>query len=192
MSEKTHSTDEPAIRTLATREVYRNAWLRLHEDRVVRANGREGIYGWVDKDDCAIILPIDGDRIWLVEQYRYTIRERVWELPQGGWERSDVDPEELARGELREETGLRAGRMTPLGFFWVAYGFARQRQFVYLAEELTQGERDLDEEEQDLIVADFSISDFENMLADGRIKDSSALSAWTLYQTYLKRNKKGE
>jgi len=36
----------------------------------------------VDKDDCAIILPIDNGRVWLVEQFRYTIQERALELPQ--------------------------------------------------------------------------------------------------------------
>ena len=55
----------------------------------------------------AIILPIEKDRVWLVEQFRYTIQERALELPQGGWEMEVDDPEELARGELKEETGLR-------------------------------------------------------------------------------------
>ena len=100
-----------AIRTLSTREVYRNPWLRLREDTIERSNGSSGIYSVIDKQDCAIILPIEGDHIWLVEQFRYTIAERALELPQGGWEADNVDPEELARGELREETGLRAGRM---------------------------------------------------------------------------------
>ena len=101
-----------AIRTLTTREVYRNPWLRLREDAIERNNGAQGIYSVVDKQDCAIIMPIDGDHIWLVEQYRYTIGERALELPQGGWEADNVDPEALARGELKEETGLTAGRMT--------------------------------------------------------------------------------
>ncbi len=53
---------------------------------------RSGIYGVVEKHDGAIILPIDGDRIWLVEQFRYTIQERALELPQGGWERESTIP----------------------------------------------------------------------------------------------------
>src|SRR6185312_13510486 len=88
-----------SIRTLSSREVYRNPWLRLKEDQIERSNGNKGIYGVVEKDDCAVILPIDGDRIYLVEQFRYTIGRRALELPQGGWERPDVAPEELARGE---------------------------------------------------------------------------------------------
>src|SRR6202167_1032327 len=97
-----------SIRTLSTREVYRNRWLRLREDQIERSNGVPGIYGVVEKDDCAIIIPLEGSTLYLIEQFRYTIQQRSLELPQGGWETADVNPEELARGELREETGLTA------------------------------------------------------------------------------------
>src|ERR1700761_3102798 len=69
-------------------------WLSLREDEIERANGTRGIYGVVDKHDCAAILPIDGDHIWPVEQYRYTIGERALELPQGGWESEINNPED--------------------------------------------------------------------------------------------------
>src|SRR6202046_4255689 len=141
-----------AIRTLSTREVYRNPWLRLREDAIERNNGAQGIYSVVDKQDCAIILPIDGDHIWLVEQYRYTIGERALELPQGGWEADNVVPEELARGKLRGETGLLAGPMQQLPWMWIAYGFARQRQFVFVAEDLKPGPHERDAEESDMEV----------------------------------------
>src|SRR5208282_3086928 len=122
-----------SIRTLSSREVYRNPWLRLREDQIERSNGLHGVYSVVDKDDCAIILPIQGDTIFLVEQFRYTVQQRCLELPQCGWETPDVDPEELARGELREETGLVASSMTYLGMMWIAYGFTKQKQHIYLA-----------------------------------------------------------
>ena len=73
-----------SIRTLSSREVYRNPWLRLKEDQIERSNGNKGIYGVVEKDDCAVILPIEGDRIYLVEQFRYTIGRRALELPRAG------------------------------------------------------------------------------------------------------------
>ena len=71
------------------------------------------------------------------QQFRYTIQQRSLELPQGGWETADVNPEDLARGELREETGLTAASMTFLGTLWIAYGFARQKLHVFLATGLT-------------------------------------------------------
>jgi ADP-ribose pyrophosphatase len=173
-----------AIRTLSSREIYRNQWLRLREDAIERTNGTHGIYGVVDKQDCAVILPIDGDHIWLVEQFRYTIGERALELPQGGWEADNVDPEALARGELREETGLTAGRMTELPWMWIAYGFARQRQHVFVAEELSMGAHERDTEEVDMEVIRLPISTFERKLSTGEIRDVCTLAAWTSYQLW--------
>lgn len=175
------------IRTLSSREIYRNPWMRLREDRILRSSGQEGLYGVVEKDDCAIILPVEGDAVYLVEQFRYTIGQRCLEFPQGGWETPDVDPEELARGELREETGLKAGQMIRLGMQWIAYGFTRQRQFVYLATELTPGETDPDPEEDDLVLHKMKIADFEQRLLDGQIQDASTLGAWGLYQLWRAR-----
>jgi ADP-ribose pyrophosphatase len=173
-----------SIRTLSSREVYRNPWLRVREDEIERSNGAKGIYGVIEKDDAAVILPIEGDTIYLVEQFRYTIGERALELPQGGWETADVDPEELARGELREETGLVAASMTYLGKIWIAYGFAKQKQYVFLATGLTPAETDPDPEEHDLIAKTASIAEFEQMLLDGTIQDACTLAAWGLYKVW--------
>ncbi|MFZ0662992.1 MAG: NUDIX hydrolase [Acidobacteriaceae bacterium] len=173
-----------SIRTLNRREVYRNAWLRVREDQIERSNGAKGIYGVVEKDDCAVILPIEGETIHLVEQFRYTIGQRAMELPQGGWETADVDPEELARGELREETGLVAASMVKLGTIWVAYGFTNQKQHVFLATGLKQSATDPDPEEHDLVVKTASIAEFEGMLLDGTIQDACTLAAWGLYKLW--------
>jgi ADP-ribose pyrophosphatase len=177
-----------SITTLASREIYRNQWMRLREDRILRSNGKEGIYSVVEKDDCAVILPIEKGRVWLVEQFRYTIQERALELPQGGWEMENVDPEELARGELKEETGLHAGEMRYLGFLWIAYGFSQQKQHVFLATGLTMKERDPDDEEHDLVIHTRSLDEFEQMMFDGRIRDASTIAAWGLYLGWKKRN----
>jgi ADP-ribose pyrophosphatase len=176
-----------SIRTLSSREIYRNPWLRLREDEIERNNGAKGIYGVVDKNDAALILPIEGDKIYLVEQFRYTIGQRALEAPQGGWETSDVDPEELARGELREETGLVAAKMTYLGVLWVAYGFTKQKQYVYLATGLTHEGADPDPEEHDLVVKTASIAEFEQMLLDGRIQDCCTAGAWALYRLWREK-----
>jgi ADP-ribose pyrophosphatase len=173
-----------AIRKISTREVYRNHWMRLREDEIERADGARGIYGVVDKHDCAIILPIDGDHIWCVEQYRYTVEQQVLELPQGGWEREDVDPEELARGELREETGLIAGRMTQLPWMWIAYGVLRQRQHVFVAEDLRMGPHQRDAEESDMEIVRIPIATFEENLRTGAIRDVCTLAAWASYRLW--------
>ena len=160
----------------------------MREDVIERANGERGIYGVIDKDPACIVIPLDatpaGEFIYLVEQYRYTIRARCMELPQGGWERPDADLEEMARGELREETGLTAARMTLLATLQIGYGVMNQTQAVFLAEELTQGEHERDAEESDLEVHRMSVAEFEAMLLDGRIVDNCTAAAWGVYRVW--------
>lgn len=170
-----------SITTLSSREVYRNPWMRVREDEILRCNGQKGIYGVVDKDPCAIILPIDRGKVWLVEQFRYTIQQRALELPQGGWEMEIESPEELARGELREETGLEAREMTRLGEMWLAYGFASQKVYVFLAGGLSQAEKDPDPEEHDLAIRSVAVEEFERMMLNGTIQDGCTLAAWGYY-----------
>jgi 8-oxo-dGTP pyrophosphatase MutT (NUDIX family) len=181
-----------SITTLSSREVYRNRWMRVREDEILRSNGQKGIYGVVEKDEAAIILPIDGDHVWLVEQFRYTIQERAMELPQGGWEMAVEDPEELARGELKEELGLHAKQMIYLGALWIAYGYSRQKQHVFLATGLTASDTDRDEEEHDLTVHCVPISEFEEMMLHGTIRDNCTVSAWGLYLLWKARQSKSE
>jgi 8-oxo-dGTP pyrophosphatase MutT (NUDIX family) len=171
------------IRRLSGREVYRNRWLSLREDQVERDDGSQGIYSVVDKPPMAIILALDGDDVWLVEQYRYTLGRRVWELPQGAYEDAPgLAPEELARQELREETGLTAGRVTEIGQLYVAYGFCSQPMHIFVATDLTEGEHQREHTEQDMVVARVPMARFEAMLRDGEIVDSMTHAAYGLYQ----------
>lgn len=169
------------IEKLATREAYSNHWMRVREDEILRSNGKKGIYGVVEKHDGAIILPIDEGRVWLVEQFRYATQERSLELPQGSWEMEVEDPEELARGELKEEVGLEAERMTRLGTLWIAPGFLRQKLHVYLAGGLTATEKDPDAEEHDMVVRSVGVGEFEEMMRAEVVRDGCTLSAWGLY-----------
>ena len=169
------------IKTLSSKVVYQNKWMRVREDAIQRASGAEGIYGLVDKPDFAIILPIDGQRIHLVQQYRYSFGQRYWEAPQGAWEdRPDIDPEELALAELRQETGLRAGKLIYIGKQHLAYGFCTQSYHIFIAKEFAQGERDLDVEEEDLISQWFDLAEFERMIINGEILDASTVNAYGL------------
>lgn len=175
------------ITTLSSREVYRNPWMLLREDQILRSNGKHGIYGVVEKEDAAIILPVDNGKIWLVEQFRYTIGERALEVPQGGWEMEVENPEELARGELKEEIGLHAEQMTYLGWNWIAYGFTRQKHHVFLATGLSETEKDPDPEEHDLQVRCFPIEEFEEMILSGIIRDNCTMAAWGLYLLWQRK-----
>jgi 8-oxo-dGTP pyrophosphatase MutT (NUDIX family) len=191
MTPETHPEGR-TITTLSSREVYRNHWMRLREDEILRSNGKKGIYGVVEKDDAAIIIPIDEGKVWLVEQFRYTIQERALELPQGGWEMEVEHPEELARGELKEEMGLDATLMTYLGTLWIAYGFTRQKQHVFLATGLTDTEKDPDPEEHDLVIRSMPVEEFEQLMLNGTVRDNCTVSAWGLYLLWKNNPKRGK
>ncbi|SDC38969.1 NUDIX domain-containing protein [Belnapia rosea] len=175
-------TDEPEITTLGTTLVYQNRWMRVREDAIRWRDGSTGIYGVVEKPDFVAILPREADgSVHLVEQYRYPIGRRVWEFPQGAWEgKPEADPLEVARGELREETGLVAGRMTYAGRFFQGYGYSTQACHVFLAEALSQGEASLEQEEQGLVTRRVPAAEFERMLRDGEIEDSTTLAVLAL------------
>jgi ADP-ribose pyrophosphatase len=183
--------EEKPIRTVSSREVYRNPWCRVREDVIERSNGERGIYGVMDKDPACIVIPLeraeDGEFVWLVRQYRYTVGGTFYELPQGGWETAEVNAEELARGELAEETGLRVERMTRLADLWIAYGAMRQIHHVFLAEGLSQGETERDPEEHDMTVHRVAVSEFEAMLLDGRVMDNCSVAAWGVYRVWRDR-----
>ena len=179
------------IKTISSREVYRNPWTSVREDVIERANGVRGIYGVVDKDPASIIIPLDltaeGEFVYLIEQFRYTVGGRHWELPQGGWETAEVVPEEMARGELKEETGLTAERMTHLSMLQIAYGVMNQKHHVFLAEGLTMGEAAPDAEESDLVLRRVSVGEFEGMIVDGTIVDNCTAAAWAVYRLWRER-----
>lgn len=180
-----------AIRTLSTRTVYQNKWSTVREDIIERENGERGLYGVLDKEPACIVIPLeqtaDGDFVTLVHQFRYTVQGSFYEFPQGGWEMPDPDIPALARGELREETGLHAGRMTEIGRNWIAYGAMRQMHHVWLAEDLTQGEMDLEAEEEGLTVHRVRVEEFERMLQDGRVMDGCSIAAWGTYLVWRKQ-----
>ena len=170
------------IRQLSSRVVYRNTWMTVREDEIERDNGARGIYGVVEKYDSAIILPIDGDQIYLVEQYRYPLGVTSVEFPQGSLERNDVDPAEIARDELQAETGLVAARLEYLGEIYIACGYANQKTHAFVATGLTQADRKPDVEEHDLAVSKVSLAELQILIRDNVIKDAQTLAAWAFYQ----------
>ena len=65
--------DDGTITVRASRVVYENPWMRVREDAIGRPDGSAGIYGVVEKPDFALVIPVDADGVWLVEQYRYPV-----------------------------------------------------------------------------------------------------------------------
>lgn len=166
---------------IGTREIYANPWMTVREDDVRRADGSTGIYGVVDKPDYALVIPLDHDRVQLVEQFRYPLGMRRWEFPQGtAPNRTELGLTELAANELREETGLRAAEMVDLGQLDVAPGLSSQRGRAFLATGLTPGAHEREHEEQDMRSAWFRRADVERMILDGEITDAQSIAAYAL------------
>lgn len=106
---------------------------------------------------------------------------RSWSFPQGGFPHGSTGtPEELARMELAQETGLRAARLTHLGLLTAAHGMTSQRCDYFLATGLTPGSPDPEPEELGIRSAWFPREEFEQMTRDGRITDDSTLAAYAL------------
>jgi ADP-ribose pyrophosphatase len=172
------------ISRVASREVYRNNWMIVREDEIRLPDGTGGVYGVIDKPAYALIIPRDGDRFRLVEQFRYPIGLRRWEFPQGTAPghvgEGEPEPAELAARELREETGLRATSMVALGQLDVAPGMSSQRGWVFLATGITEGEHEREHEEQDMHSEWFTGEQIESMIVEGIITDAQTIAAWTL------------
>jgi 8-oxo-dGTP pyrophosphatase MutT (NUDIX family) len=168
------------VRITSSRVVYENRWMRVHEDITELADGSPGLYGWIERPPGTVIVPVDGDDVWLVEQFRYLVGERLWEFPQGSYEDGEVDAEALARMELAEETGLRAGRLENLGRLYYAYGISNQPFHVWRASELERGEMAPEPTEAGMIAHRFSRDEVERMVRENQIRDAASIAAWHL------------
>jgi 8-oxo-dGDP phosphatase len=180
--------NRPAIRRLSSRVVYQNPWMTVREDQVERLDGSRGIFGVIDKPDFALVIPAEDGGFHLVEEYRYPIGRRSWSFPQGTMPgRRHADPERLARRELAEETGLRAGQLAHLGFLHCSHGMSGQGCNVFLATDLHQGEAQREHEEQDMRQAWVSRDTFERMVTDGAITDDATIAGYALLMLHERR-----
>ncbi len=162
-----------------SKNVYTTKWMNIRADDVEFPDGTQGVYSVVDKPDFALIIPFQDGKVTLVKQYRYAVEGSYWEFPQGNYEdKPTLDALQLAKDELREETGLRADSMQEIGYLYEAYGFSSQGFHIFLATKLTEGEQELQVSEQGMEVGTFSLEEFEQMVESGEIRDAPSVSAY--------------
>lgn len=170
-----NSTENP-WQTLNSAVPYENPWLSIRHEEVVTPAGTPGIYGVVSFKNKAVgVIPIDADgNTYLVGQYRYPLNEYSWEIPEGG-SPLGTDPLESAKRELKEETGLEAQKWTKVARIHTSNSATDEEGFLYIAEELTQGDH-APEETEDLRVWKLPLAEAVEMAMTSRITDSLSVS----------------
>ena len=181
-------TDNP-FRIRATRTAYENPWIAVEHNDVTRPDGADGVYGVVRFANLAIgVLPLFGDgTVPLVGQHRFPLDAYSWELPEGGGPRDEA-PEDTARREMREETGVTADHLLEIGRADLSNSVTDERAVLFLAWGLTEGAPAPDGDE---VLAHRRVA-FADLLAevlDGRITDALT---HLLVLTALARAQRGE
>jgi len=171
------------------KDVYDNPWIRVTEYDVINPGGGKGIYGKVHFKHLAVgVLPIDELwNIWLVGQYRFTLDQYSWEIPEGGG-RMDEDPLEAAKRELLEETGLVAGEWTKISTLHLSNSVSDELGYIFLARGLRQYAAEPEETEQ-IVVRKIPFSEAVEMTESGEITDSLSVAAIQRVQIMLMQGK---
>ncbi len=138
------------------REIYNNQWLGLTEFNVINPSGGNGIYGKVHFKNIAIgIIPFaDNMNIYLVGQFRFTINQYSWEIPEGGCPENE-QPLDAAKRELLEETGLHAEHWTKILRLYLSNSVTDEYCVIFLAKGLYQQQAASPEVTEQLLVKEF-------------------------------------
>ncbi len=173
-----HSNVSPnPWQTRSSRLVYKNAWIRVREDEVIRPDGGPGIYGVIEiRPSVGIVAVNERDEMVLVGQWRYSVNRYSWEIPRGGSQPDETDILEVAKRELAEEAGVTAQQWRVLGPVDVCNGVADDVQTLFLATDLASTSMRLDPEE-DITVEWHPFEDAVRMAIDGRITEVCSVAA---------------
>lgn len=162
---------------LGEKKIYENPWIKLTEFDVINPSGGKGIYGKVHFQSIATgALPLDDElNTYLVGQYRFTVDQYSWEIPEGGGA-FGVDPVESAKRELLEETGLVAEEWTKIVDMHLSNSVSDEYAVIYLARQLSQQVASPEETEQ-LQVKKLPFEEAYQMVERGEITDSMSVAA---------------
>ncbi|GIV58349.1 MAG: NUDIX hydrolase [Rhodothermaceae bacterium] len=128
--------------------VYDGVLLHVRRDEVRLPDGGISVREWIDHPGAAAVVPLFPDgTILLVRQFRYPPRRVFLEVPAGKLDVAGEAPADVARRELKEETGYQAGRLTSLGALYPCIGYSNEVIHFFLAEDLVPGPRALGEGE---------------------------------------------
>ncbi len=171
---------------LKSEPVFQGRAFKIRRDSLKTPDGRETKYEIVEHSGSVIIIPIDErGNLLFVRQYRHAAGIDLLELPAGT--REGNEPHEVcAAREIREETGMAAGKLERIGNFYLAPGYSTEFMAVFLATELTHNPLEADADEF-LELETIPINKALAMAEKGEMPDAKTLAALFLAKTYLKK-----
>jgi 8-oxo-dGTP pyrophosphatase MutT (NUDIX family) len=170
-------------KTLSSKIVYKNPWIEVQEDQVIQPGGREGVYGFVKKPPGVFIIAEDKDgSIFFIREYRYVLKKAIIQLPSGVVDEK-YSAIENAKRELLEETGIKAGKFTQLGKYFVAPGHETTFQYAVLATDLDTSKLKIHQEGDESIeeILKFPRDKVREMIRNNEIECGLSLAALSMY-----------
>ncbi|HEY1424142.1 MAG TPA: NUDIX hydrolase [Candidatus Acidoferrum sp.] len=169
---------------LSSKIIYEGKAFGVRRDELIEPTGVRTVREVVTHPGSVVVLPVLADgRIVMVRQYRHACRRYLWELVAGRMERGE-DPKAGARRELLEETGYKAKKISVFLDFFPTPGFLEERMYLLLAEGLTAGQAQPEEDEK-IIVAAYTRKDLEKMLKSRKLRDAKTIAGLLFYFSFL-------
>ncbi len=159
---------------LDSKEVFRGKIISVRHDTVELENGRSALREVVEHPGAVVILPFDGEYIYMVRQFRYVFDCELLEVPAGKLEAGE-DHRDAALRELEEETGKKCRDLVYLGESYPSPGLYREIFHMYFAGGLVDGQLSPDEDEF-LSAVRVTPEELEGMIANGEIKDGKTVT----------------
>jgi ADP-ribose pyrophosphatase len=169
---------------IRSQSIYQGRAFTVRQDDVLLPNGQSSQLDIVDHPGAVVLVPVDHEgNLWLVRQYRHAAGETMLELPAGTLEPGE-DIESCAYRELREETGMSAGKISKIGEFYMAPGYSTEYLHIFLATDLKPDPLPGDEDEF-IEVERLTTGQALAQAAQGQFRDAKTLAALLLAQPYL-------
>jgi ADP-ribose pyrophosphatase len=176
-------------RILKSEVIFEGKSFGVRRDELIEPTGVRTVREVVTHPGSVVVLPMRPDgKIVLVRQYRHATGQYLWELVAGRMEKGE-NPWKGAARELVEETGYRAKKFTVFLELFPTPGFLEERMYLLLAEGLTAGEAEPEEDEK-LIVRAYSKKQLEEMIRSGKMRDAKSIAGLLFYFRFLGRKQR--
>jgi ADP-ribose pyrophosphatase len=171
-------------RVLSSRTIYEGPVFGIRRDEVIEPSGVRATREVITHPGSVVVLPVLPDgRILMIRQYRYATRQYLWELVAGRIDAGE-SPRKAAARELIEETGYRAKRFRIFLDVFPTPGFLEERMFILLAEGLTPGVAEPEDDEK-IISRAYNRKQLEEMIRRGKLRDAKSIAGILYYLRFL-------